>query len=91
MSNKILQSIYNFLKNFKDPQNNNPLDQDNANIQVVEKNGNVNVSLSITKQFLDQYQELSDILKENLSNIDGVLSVNVALTSESDVSGVDKN
>ena len=25
MSDKILQSIYNFLKNYDDPQNNNPL------------------------------------------------------------------
>ena len=91
MSEKILQSIYNFLKDYKDPQNNYPLDQRNSNIQVVEKNGNVNVSLSVTNQFLDKYQKLSDILREGLENLEGVLSVNVALTSENKVSSSNKS
>ena len=38
---KILSSIFEFLKNYKDPENNNSFDQQNPNIQVVEKNGNV--------------------------------------------------
>ena len=91
MSDKILQSIYNFLKNYKDPRNNNPLDHNNANIQIVEKNGNVNISLSITNEFLDQYQKLSEIIKEGLKNIEGILSINVALTSETNVASTDKN
>ncbi len=41
MSDKILQSIFEFTKNFIEPDNNNPLDEKNSNIQVVEKNGNV--------------------------------------------------
>ncbi len=90
MSDKILQSIYNFLIEYRDPQNNNPLNQNNSNIQVIEKNGNVNVSLSVTNEFLDQYQKLADIFRDNLKNIDGVLSVNVALTSENHSSIPDK-
>ena len=81
MSDKIIQSIYNFLKNYKDPQNNNPLDQNNTNIQIIQKNGNVNISLSITNEFLDQYQKLSNIFKKELEKIDNILSVNIALTN----------
>ena len=31
MSDKILQSIFEFTKKYKDPANNNPLDQKNSN------------------------------------------------------------
>ena len=55
MSDKILSSTFEFLKNYKDPENNNSFDQQNSNIQVVEKNGNVNLILSVNKQHLDKY------------------------------------
>ena len=58
MSDKILSSIFEFLKNYKDPENNNSFDQQNPKIQVVEKNGNVNVILSVTKIHLDYYENL---------------------------------
>ena len=56
MSDKILSSIFDFLRNYKDPENNISFDQQNSKIQVVEKNGNVNLILSITKQHLDKYE-----------------------------------
>ena len=64
MSDKILSSIFEFLKNYKDPENNNSFDQQNSNIQVVEKNGNVNLILSVNKQHLDKYEKLAAIFKE---------------------------
>ena len=82
MSDKILQSIFEFTKNYKDPANNNPLDQKNSNIQVVEKDGNVNIILLITNQYLEEYQKLAVIFKEELVKLEGILSINVALTSE---------
>ena len=91
MSDKILQSIFEFTKKYKDPANNNPLDQKNSNIQVVEKNGNVNVSLSITNKYLTDYQKLADIFKDELAKLDGILSINVALTSEIQESSSKKN
>ena len=91
MSDKILQSIFEFTKNFNDPANNNPLDQKNSNIQVVEKNGNVNVSLSITKEYLTDYQKLAEIFKEELANLEGILSINVALTSENQLNNSNKS
>ena len=91
MSDKILQSIFEFLKNYKDPENNSGYDQQNPNIQVVEKNGNVNLILSVTKQHLDKYEQLATIFKEGLDKLEGVLSVNVALTSENQVSNNEKS
>ena len=91
MSDKILSSIFEFLKNFRDPENNNSFDQQNSNIQVVEKNGNVNLILSVNKQHLEKYEQLAAIFKEGLDKLDGVLSVNVALTSENQVSSSEKS
>ena len=91
MSDKILSSIFEFLKNYKDPENNNSFDQQNSNIQVVEKNGNVNLILSVNKQHLDKYEKLAGIFKDGLDKLDGVLSVNVALTSENQVSSAEKS
>ncbi len=91
MSDKILSSIFEFLKNYEDPENNKSFDQQNSNIQVVEKNGNVNLILSVTKQHLDKYEKLAGIFKEDLVKLDGVLSVNVALTSENQHSSTEKS
>ena len=82
MSNKILQSIFEFTKNYKDPANNNALDQKNSNIQLVEKDGNVNIILSVTNQYLEDYQKLAVIFKDELVKLEGILSINVALTAE---------
>ena len=91
MSDKILQSIFEFTKNYKDPVNNNPLDQKNSNIQVVEKDGNVNIILSITHQYLEEYQKLAAIFKEELVKLEQILSINIALTSEKQESSSKKS
>ena len=91
MSDKILQSIFEFTKNYKDPANNNPLDQKNSNIQVVEKEGNVNIILSITNQYLEDYQKLAKIFKDELVKLEEILSINIALTSENQVSSSKKS
>jgi len=91
MSDTILQSIFEFTKNYKDPANNNPLDQKNSNIQVVEKGGNVNIILSITNQYLEDYQKLAVIFKEELVKLEEILSINVALTQESQLSSSKKS
>ena len=91
MSDKILQSIFEFTKNYKDPANNNHLDQKNSNIQVVEKDGNFNIILLITNQYLEEYQKLAVIFKEELLKLEGILSINVALTSENQGSSSKKS
>ena len=69
MSEQILQSIYNLTKNYKDPLSNKPLDQNNTNFQVVIKNGNVNISLSINSDKAEDANKLSDILKKGIEKI----------------------
>ena len=86
MSDKIFKTITNFTKNYNDPETNLPFDENNTKIQIVEKNGNVNVSLTINDKYLEQYNKIAELFKEGLSKLDGVLSVNVALTSESQLS-----
>ena len=83
MTDNILQSIYSFTKNYKDPDTNSALDEKNDKIQVVEKNGNINIILSVSNKNLDEYKKIADLFKNNLDKIEGILSVNVVLTSES--------
>ncbi len=82
MSNKILQSIFEITKKYQDPESNTPFDEKNPNIQIVEKNGNINLSLSVSQQYFEEYKKLGNVFKESLSKIDGVISINVALTYE---------
>ena len=91
MSDKIFQTIINFTKNYKDPESNSPFDENNSKIQIAEKNGNVNISLTINYKYLDQYNRIAEIFREGLNNLEGILSVNVALTSDSQPSVSDKN
>ena len=83
MTDNILQSIYSFTKNYKDPDTNSAFDEKNDKIQVVEKNGNINIILSVSNKNLDEYKKIADLFKNNLDKIEGILSVNVVLTSES--------
>jgi ATP-binding protein involved in chromosome partitioning len=82
MSENILQSIYSFTKNYRDPDTNNVFDEKNEKVQVVEKNGNVNIILSVSNEKIKEYEKIADIFKTNINKIEGILSVNVALTSE---------
>ncbi len=91
MADKILQSILNLTKNYKDPENNLPFDQNNPKIQIIEKNGNVNISLSINEKYLGQYNKIAESFKEDINKLEGILSVNVALTSESQLNRSNEN
>ena len=82
MSDKILQSIFEFTKKYKDPANNNPLDQKNSNIQLVEKDGNVNIILSVTKQYLEDYQKLAVIFKDELVKLEAVSYTHLTLPTK---------
>ena len=54
----------------------------NNNISAVVRNGNVNISLNIVGTDTEKYKDISRLLKKNVEQIPGVLSVNVLLTSE---------
>ena len=47
MSEQILKLIYDFTKNYNDPSSKQALDENNKNLSIVIKNGNINLTLTI--------------------------------------------
>ena len=82
MSDKILSLIYDFSKKFSDPKTNLAFDPKNNNISAIIKKGNVNIFLQVTNEETILYKEILRLLKHDIENIPGVLSVNIALTFE---------
>jgi len=82
MTDKFVDSIYEVTKNFRDPVTNLHLDHNNNNINVVCKDGKVNISLNIDSEFKKKYQDLIVDLKKTIQQLDNIISVNVILTSE---------
>ena len=90
MDDKILNTIYNLSKNYKDPVSNLALDKNNKNLSITIKKGNVNLSLIINPNDERKYDELIENLKLKINEIDGVLSVNIILTAEKTQNNVTK-
>ena len=82
MSDEILSLIYTFSKKFRDPETNLSFDPKNQNISVIIKEGNVNISLIVKGQKEDLYLNIARLLKNNVEQISGILSVNVIINSE---------
>ena len=82
MSDKILSLIYTFSKKFSDPQTNLPFEPQNNNISAIVKDGNINIFLKVTGNETYIYKDILKLLKNNIAQIPGVLSVNIALTSD---------
>ncbi len=82
MSDKILSLIYTFSKKFSDPKTNLPFERQNNNISAIVKDGNVNIFLQVTGNESYIYKDILKLLKNNIAQIPGVLSVNIALTSD---------
>ena len=53
----------------------------NQNISAVVKQGKVNISLLVKGQKEDQYINVARLLKKNVEQISGVISVNVIISS----------
>ncbi len=82
MSDEILSLIYTFSKKFSDPETNLTFDPKNQNISAIVKEGNVNISLLVKGQKEDSYINIARLLKNNVEQISGVLSVNVIINSD---------
>ena len=82
MSDEILSLIYTFSKKFSDPETNLSFDPKNQNISAVVKDGNVNISLLVKGQKEDLYLNIARLLKNNVEQISGILSVNVIINSD---------
>ena len=90
MSDNILASIYTFSRKFKDPKTNLTFEPQNNNISAVVKSGNVNVFLKVNGDETNAYKDILKLLKDSIEQIPGVLSVNIALTSDRNVNNNEK-
>ena len=58
MSEQILKLIYDFTKDYNDPSSKIALDENNKNLSIVIKNGNINLTLTIDPNQKNNYDEL---------------------------------
>ena len=82
MTDEILSLIYTFSRKFNDPNTNLAFEPQNKNISAVIKNGNVNLALSISGKDDAPYKDISRLLRKNIEQIPGVLSVNIIITAD---------
>ena len=82
MSEEIIKKISNIIEKYKDPVTKKNFSSKDSNINIVHKNGHLNISLEIDPTQKDQYIKLKDKIKDDLSEIENILSVNIILTSE---------
>ena len=75
MSDEILSLIYTFSKKFSDPETNISFDPKNQNISAVVNEGNVTITLLVKGQAQDLYLNIARLLKKNVEQITGVVSV----------------
>ncbi len=91
MTDNILHLIYTFSKKFTDPNTKLAFEPQNNNISATVKDGNVNIFLQVSGENTNAYRDILKLLKNNVHQIPGVLSVNIALTSEKNVKKPRKN
>ena len=82
MSDQLITLIFEKLVYFQDPITKKQLNKENNDLNVICKDGHVNISLNIDSVKIDQYKSLSINIKNNLEKIEGLLSINVVFTSE---------
>ena len=82
MSDEILSLIYTFSKKFRDPETNLSFEPNNQNISAIIREGNVNISLLVKGKTENQYLNITRLLKKNVEQITGVISVNIIINSD---------
>ena len=82
MSDELIRSIYEKLKDFQDPISNKSYDQNNPNINLIFKNGHITITILIDPNQKAKYEEISENIKKSLTNIKELLSTSIILTSE---------
>lgn len=82
MSEDIKKKIYNIIEKYKDPSTNKFFSPKDSKINISYKDGHLNISIEINPSKADLYIQLKDKIKNDLKQIEGILSVNIILTSE---------
>ena len=78
----IISNIFKITKVFKDPVTNENFDDNNTNINIICKEGNVNISINISPQHKHRYNNIVSDLKKEIQKLDNIVSVKIALTAE---------
>ena len=85
MNDQLITNIYNKLVNFTDPVSNKVLNKDNEALNIICKDGHAQITLNIDPREEHKYNNLSIDLNKILSDIQGLLSVNVIFTAEKNI------
>jgi len=82
MSEDIKKTIYNIIKNYKNPATGKSLGSEDSSVNIVHNEGNVNITIEIDPSRTTEFTRLSEQIKTDLKRIKEVSSVNVILTAE---------
>ena len=83
MSEDIKKKIYEIIEKYENPVNNKSFNAKDKIFNIILKQGNLNISLEINPSEAQKYDLLVDKIKDELKQIEGIVSVNFVLTSES--------
>ena len=86
MSEQLISQLYEKLEQFNDPISNIPLNRGNKSIDIVCKDGHANITITINPQEENKYTNLNTNLNTVLTEIKGLLSVNIIFTAEKEIS-----
>ena len=82
MSEQLISIIYKKIEKFTDPISNKPLDVKNSDLNIIFKDGHVNITININPSEQLKYNQLNLDIKNSLKEINEVLSTNIVFTSE---------
>tara|TARA_B100000965_G_C19595362_1_gene759933 strand:+ start:1455 stop:2465 length:1011 start_codon:yes stop_codon:yes gene_type:complete len=85
MNNNIINHIYKISANLKDPLTNEIWYKNTNKFNILIKDGSVNITINIDLNDREKYEQLELELKNSISKIDNVSSVNIVLTSEKNI------
>ena len=86
MTKNLVTKIYEIINSYRDPVTNLSLSKNENKIDVLSKDGQINIIIPIKQNLEKNYQNLIVNLKEKIANLDNVVSVNISLTSEKNTS-----
>ena len=85
MNSNIINHIYKITGNLKDPLTNEIWYKNTNKFNILIKDGSVNITINIDLNDREKYEQLELELKNSISKIDNVSSVNIVLTSEKNI------
>ena len=85
MSQDIKKKIYNIIEKFKDPATKKYFSSKDSSINISHNDGHLNISIDIDPAHSTQYEEVKEKLTRDVKKLEGILTVNIILTSEKKV------